>query len=495
MLKKVIVFCAVILTAAVFISCGETETAQNNNDGQQNITQETAVNDEPGEQIDMSVTPELPDIQFDGYAFNFINTENDSVTWLLTMLEAEEETGDIFPDAVYRRNRTIEERYNIVLNETLVADLGQVNSRARTVIAAGGEEYDLYMLNAGDALGRAQDGSLIDYKSIPYVDLDKRYWDQDMVRDFSLANRLFVMSGDFNFTNYSATTVMFFNKQMHSNLQLDDPYKLVHDGKWTFEKFHEMAKTSSRDLDGNGIFNQHDQYGYMSLNFLLYPAFIIAGDEKFLVKDPDDDTPFLNVGTERFSNVYHKILDIMHDGDLLYDADLPGRDHRHQDVMFPGNQALFWTELMNWAKILRDMEADFGILPHPKYNETQEGYHSVVFGASYMAVPSTTRDLMRTGIILEALCAESRKSVMPVYYESVLKTKTARDDESGAMLDIIFSGRNYEQGHLFFGSTVFDPFNTMARANNGDLSAYVERNESRIVTAIDRVLDKFYELE
>jgi len=492
--KKIIAFFAVILAAAIFISCAGGENAQNNNE--QNNAQEN----EPGElsslpeEIDMSVTPELPDIQFDGYTFRILNTENDSVTWLLTQLEAEEENGDTFNDAVYRRNRIVEERYNIIISETLVTNYGNVNTTARNSIRAGSDDYDIYMLQAGDALNLAQDGSLIDYKSIPHIDLSKRYWDQDMARDLSLGNRLFVFSGDFNFTPYSATIVMFFNKKMHSDMQLPDVYQLVREGAWTFDRFHEMARLAVRDLDGNGVFDQHDQYGFLSLSFLLYPSFIIASGERFLTKDADD-MPYLSVGGERFTSVYHKILDIMHDGNLLYDANLSGRDHRHQDFMFPGNQALFWTELINWAKILRDMEADFGMIPHPKFNESQDMYHSIVFGPSFMLVPSTTADLSRTGIVLEALCAESRRSAMPAYYDVQLQTKTARDEESGEMLDIIFSNRKYELGQLFFGGQVFDPFNSMATANNGDIGAYIERNESRIETAIERMIDRLSEVD
>ena len=494
--RKTIILLILIILTITAVSCAEAENTQDGGGQQENNNQENSGDTISGQadETDMFFTPELPDMHFEGYTFNILNTENDSVTWLLTQLESEEETGEAFNDAVYRRNRIAEEKYGINISETLVVDYGQVNSNARRIIRAGGEDYDLYMLQAGDALSMAQDGSIVDYRDIPNVDLSKGYWDRDMVRDLSLGERLFVFSGDFNFTPYSATIVMFFNKKLHSDLQLPDVYQSVRDGKWTFDAFHNMAKTASADLDGNGVFNQYDQYGYMSLNFLLYPSFIISGGENFLKKNADD-MPVLSVDGERFTSVYHKILSIMHDGNLLYDADLAGRDHRHQDVMFPGNQALFWSELMNWAKILRDMEADFGILPHPKFNDTQEGYHSVVFGPSFMLVPSTSGDLARTGVILEALCAESRKTVMPAYYDIQLQTITTRDEESGEMLNIIFSNRTYELGQLFFSGQVFDPFNTMARANNGDVGSYIDRNADRIETAIERVVERLAEVD
>jgi hypothetical protein len=297
-----------------------------------------------------------------------------------------------------------------------------------------------------------------------------------------------MLAGDFSFTHYSATMVIFFNKRLNEDYGLGNPYAQVKDGKWTFDAFHGFAKQTVTDLNGDGRMDKDDRYGYMSLTFLLYPAFMTGANEPYILKDASD-TPYLNIGSERFIQAYHKMIGIMHDGDLLYDADLPGRDHRDQDSMFPGNQTLFWTELMNWSKILRDMEADFGILPHPKYDEVQANYRCMVAGSIYMGVPITNLDLDRTGVILEALSAESRKSVMPVYYDTVLKTKISRDDESGEMLDIIFAARSYDLADSAWGGQVYGPFNNLARGNDGDVASFLDKNQDRIAAAIEKTLD------
>ena len=51
-------------------------------------------------------------------------------------------------------------------------------------------------------------------------------------------------------------------------------------------------------------------------------------------------------------------------------------NHRVQEIMFPNNQALFWNENIAWAKALRDMETDFGIIPAPKLDEEQDRYYN-----------------------------------------------------------------------------------------------------------------------
>ena len=492
--RKSIIFIASLLAAAIFVSCAPADDRETEGDVDIRTNETTPEEIAPDEDAWLAaVTPDLPDIRFDGFEFRILNTENDSVPWLLTQLEAEELTGDPFSDAVYLRNRAIEDRFDILIRETAVADYGVVSSMARRGIQAGDDEFDLYMLPRDQALGFARDGFLIDYFNIPHVDLSRIYWDQNMAADLSINNRLFTMAGDFSFTHYSATMVMFFNKALHADLALEDPYQMVRDGRWTFDAFHQMARTAVRDLNGDGIMDERDQFGYLSLYPLAYPTFMFAAGERYMRKDADD-RPVLSIGGERWVTAFLAIMDIMLDGDLFFCAEVAG-NHRLQDVMFPNNQALFWTELMNWAMILRGMEADFGILPHPKLDEVQENYYSVVWGCTFMGVPITTQDLARTGVIIEALSAESRRTVMPVYYDVVLSTVIARDDESGEMLDIIFANRVYDLALQFFEGVIVSPFNTQAhRRGNADIASILEANVNRMERQIQSLMDRFDEL-
>jgi len=494
--KKLSVLLIAVLTAAIFAACGPNGNEADNNytNGGDVTTPMTDITNEIDEEAARlaALTPNLPDITFDGHHFRILNTENSAMPWMLTVLDEEGLTGEMFSDAVYHRNRRVEQEFDVVISETRLGNMGMVRDRARQDIMSGYAEIDLYMLTNNDVFALAQDGFLICYHSIPHIDLSRIYWDQDMQRDLTISNRLFTMNGDFTFTHYSATMVLFFNKGLHQNFGLDCPYELVRQGRWTLSAFHEMARQAYADLDGNGIFDHNDQFGYLAITHIGVPALLAGAGEVYLTTDQAESRPVLNVGTQRFVNAYHAILDILHDSHLFFNAD---HNHRLQDVMFPNDQALFWTELMNWASILREMETDFGILPHPMLDETQAVPRSAVSGTNFMAVPSTTVDINRTGVILEALSAYSRQMVMPVYYDVVLSTVIARDDESGEMLDIIFANRVYDPAIQFFGSLVFTPFNALVQANNRDVSAFVDANSVRIETQIQSVMDRFWELD
>ena len=483
---------ALLLVCSVIIplnSCGgekksnsETPNAENQPAG------DDAQNDGAEENATVIPEPELPDIKFNGYKFRIINTKPDSVTWLLTQVTSGEETGDVFNDAVYRRNRQIEARYDIEIFEIVANDPGDAKSKGQKSAKSGSDDYDLIYAYIGDSLSMAQTGLLWEVNQIPYIDLTKPWWDKDVVNDLSFSHRLYGIAGDFCFAHYSAVMPMFFNKKMLADFGLESPYQLVRDGKWTLDKFADLSKGASVDVDGNGKWDQNDQYGFMSLNFLVYPSFMLSAGEKFVRKDADD-VPYFAAGSQRFVDVYEKIVDILNAGDhRFFDADAAG-NHRYQDFMFPGNQVLFWHELMNWSKILRDMESDFGIIPTPKYDEAQQIYYSRVFNATMMAIPVTVGDIEREGIILEALCAESLKSVKPVYYDTMLKTKISRDEESGEMLDIIFANRVYDMGYLYWEGSVLGPYTAMAKTGKKEVASYVEKSQSKAAAAIQKTID------
>ena len=107
---------------------------------------------------------------------------------------------------------------------------------------------------------------------------------------------------------------------------------------------------------------------------------------------------------------------------------------------FMNGQGLFLTESIGKAHIMREMRDDFGILPYPKYDEAQESYQTYICDGNTtgFSIPITA-DAEKSGMILNALNALGMSDVRPEYYDRALKGKAARDNDSVAMLDIIFN--------------------------------------------------------
>ena len=50
-------------------------------------------------------------------------------------------------------------------------------------------------------------------------------------------------------------------------------------------------------------------------------------------------------------------------------------------------------------------------------------------------------DAESVGVMLEALCAEGHREVLPVYYEQIRKLKLSQDPQSHEIMDMIKAGR------------------------------------------------------
>ena len=145
------------------------------------------------------------------------------------------------------------------------------------------------------------------------------------------------------------------------------------------------------------------------------------------------------------------------------------------------------------------MDDEFGILPEPKFNESQKEYRSFVNGSSAMiCVPATVRSADREciSVILEALASESYKIVTPVFVEKLLKRKLTRDSESQDMIDYIVRFRVYDMGYVYMyngvGSYVRDLLVQKSTSIANTFKSYKTRARKeieKVVAAFDKSLE------
>ena len=160
--------------------------------------------------------------------------------------------------------------------------------------------------------------------------------------------------------------------------------------------------------------------------------------------------------------------------------------------MFENNQALFNNSTFFYISALRSMEADFGIIPYPKYDEIQDGYFSRVEGGRASAVPVTATDTEMISVIMEAMSSASYDLVIPAYYEIALKGKVSRDAESEDMLDIIMNGRIYDLGDTYWCDQLRDGvFEPMFKANNRNFVSKMEAAKPKLDEAIGKAIAAF----
>jgi hypothetical protein len=163
--------------------------------------------------------------------------------------------------------------------------------------------------------------------------------------------------------------------------------------------------------------------------------------------------------------------------------------------MFKAGQALLYFHSLSKIDTLRDMEIDFGVLPYPKLDENQDKYSSFIdLHNPFMGVPKTVSNLERTGAIIEDLSYLSSKYLVPAYYDTTLKTKFARDEESIEMLDIIRDGIVFDFGCVYDVSTAFI-FQNQINANKREYVSAIEKAMNAAQRNLDKIIQAYEDAE
>ena len=472
-------------------SCANTNEEKGNTENSadevnQGVTEEATTDIE-------EVVYSVPDSNFNGEEFHFLTRMETTPYWNDLDFQAEEETGEAFNDAVYKRNRIVEDKLNITITETHITD---VIGSARKAIRAGDDVYDVVVTQSQNAGVLAADGLLIDLYQIPNLDLSARWWDQNFNSSMSIMKKLYFSCGDINTVDNEATWCVFFNKVMESNLGLDNHYELVRSGKWTIDQMHRYAVEATKDLNGDGVLDPTDQWGMVNQYECMMA--MLMGSGKTITTKNADDIPELSMNNESSINILTRIHDWLNDKAAQIKAD----DYygKYTDVWtevnvgcFIQDRALYYMGPMTTVHMFRAMDSSFGIIPLPKYDEAQTEYYSPIQynNASVITVPVTNMDLERTGIVLTSMAAESINTVTRAYYDVTLKRKLARDNDSSEMLDMIFGNRIYDIGFTYNWGALQSFYENLVKKTPLDFTSQYEKNEPKIIKAMEKTIEEF----
>lgn len=409
----------------------------------------------------------------------------------------EEEDGDIVDDAVYKRNLDVSERFNVVFKYNY--DDTQ-NTTYETpgiqAIRAGDHANDILALHGAHVYHNALQGLFLDWnKNAKYNDFTAPYWDQGFVENNAFAGKLYGITGSITYTNIGGAFCIFFNKEICDNYGMKYPYQSVLDGKWTFDQYLEMSETATYDLNGDGrIEPSSDQLGLYSSTW-RFPigAFYMAGDR--IITLDNEGVPELTAYNERTNVILERIKNYC-TGDNVYLMDLNGQ---YDGNLFRQERALFLGAQVSNLEGYRDIEAEIGVIPYPKYDDTTESYYSLIdAGMSVFSLPITASnaDLEMISTITEALAYEGHRDVIPAYFETALKTKYSRDNESEDMLQMIFESRYVDYG--FFDATINWDLSYIGRSMlmvNKNFTSFYEGIRKSTERQLQSVYEEYLKLE
>ncbi len=479
---------SLMLAAMMFIaalsSCGErtpADTARASDDTA--APESTEVLDER-----LAADDELGSYDFDAYTFRIVTSDNHTKHYFV-----EESDGDVVNDALFKRNQTVEERFNCEIR--VISDTGFRETAIFTnSIAAAEDAVDLICWQAIGLGGYVTGDLFMNWYDIPGVNFEKPWWSDSNIEHLTFGDYCPIAIGDLMLSALGGTYCVYYNKTRGLDYGIPDMYEVVNDGKWTFDYLIAAAKDICKDLNGNSSADEGDYFGFASDTYSNINAYMWAFDNPIYTKDKEELVFSLNV--EKSAAIAEKLVNAF--------TVNPGFSVGPMDVfnygidLFARRQALFANGCIGHSlSKLRDLEDDYAILPYPKWDENQEDYYTMVDGShQVMAVPVTVSDPEKIGVIVEALCAESYKQVVPAYYDVALKLKGARDDESIEMLDRIVASRVFDFGYIYDnwqGASFI--LQELVWSRSADFASLWASRESAIRAHYDSVIDYFADRE
>ena len=404
---------------------------------------------------------------------------------------AEEETGDDMNDAVYQRNALVEEhtgadlQFTVSTRSTSGADQNEETSLIRTLIQSGDDTYDAFAHVQHTGMPTLIEEKLfVNWNDIPYVKLDNPWWYSNVKRDISFGNKIFCMTGDYNFYSFSTTECLAFNKTMMDELGLEYPYEMVFDGTWTHDKFVEYIKAGTSDLNGDGVMDRdNDRYGFGGWQYEQLQALFAGYGGEAIAKD-DNNMPVLNVDNQLTYTIIDKMLEIFDCEGAFFEGKTSGLD----DKMFREGRLLFNDSFLNHISNMRSLEnIDIGFVPFPKLDETQKEYYSRTANISGLTyIPITNTDLDMTGAVLEAMAYYSSSTIMPAYFDVILTIKSTRDIESEEMIPIIRNSSRFMDMVIGFTGS-----NIVTARNGNTLASHVAANKDVWNDKIDTLIELY----
>ena len=477
-LKRFFIALLAVLTVSTLVSCRNNDGSVSGDDASN--SNET-VYTENGETVkdDNYYFSDLSPERYDGYDFRILVRKTQTGTQYF-----EEPQEDIVDNAIYERNKAVENRYgiSISIHESSSHDY---DTSALNSILAGDDAYDIIFPHSRAAFTYAVQGACLNYNEISTIHLDKPWWSQDIVDSCNINGRLFVLDGDISTSSLNAAMCMLFNKRIFDELGFDYPYETVKDGDWTFDEFAYYAKKGGADLNGDGVMTpEDDQFGFGAGGSWSAPINILYTGGQKIYSKTDDGLLELSLYSNKTVDIYDEYFSLMKNDSCASIGVTP----------FSEGRVMILAGSLADVKTCRSMDDEFGVIPYPKFADDDEYATVTNGGAPLLIIPITVSDAERTGAITEALCAYGSKLVIPAFYDRALKTKYSRDDESEEMIDLIKNSIIFDVGYLAGGplnSTGYE----LANSTNQDFSSYYASRKESALDSLETFLEDYGGIE
>ncbi len=444
MKKALSLILAILLSASFVVSC--TEGTENTNTPNETSAADSSANGENTEAEEakpVRVSDGLTFTNYDGASFN-VYTANviAGIENSLTINYAAEQTGEIVNDTLFARDLFIKEKYNVDFKIECDNTTSDVVGMLSKNIAAADDVYQMILHDqAVVAKGLSMSGNAYPLNMISTIKLGEEYWMPELNAAGKIGNSTYFTASAISPRLYGSAYITMFNRDMATNLGIENLYQVVNDGRWTFDKLCELSRVAVNDENGDGQVKGDgtDQIGIASDCFempVLGAGFHFIENQNGELRCCCED--------EKLVSFMQKVAAFFTE-EGIFSSGTKGID---MDACINNGKTLFFVVCSFALDEYRSLDYDYGILPSPKYDENQEEY--VEFSQPWVAmtpvIPITVvgEELEMSGDLTNAMAAYGYDYIEEAAFENVVCYKGARDEESAQIIDKIFENITFE---------------------------------------------------
>ena len=257
------------------------------------------VTTEPEETKIPSGLPETMDLK--GYTITFYGKNTKGAY-------AEEETGDLLNDEIYARNRRLNEQYNFNIAEILPKNQTDPTKEVLATVQAGDDAYQVLVDGPNRFVSYINAGLLFDMSTLKYQDYTQPWWSEDITKSLSFGGKVLMSCNSFILSARTWIYQPIVNTDLleANGMKIADYYNMVREGKWTLDEFIKMIKQGNADLNGDGVRDHNDRYGFLTER---YGGYVLGIGTGWAIANKDDkDMPIITAATESGIVLWDKLV-------------------------------------------------------------------------------------------------------------------------------------------------------------------------------------------
>jgi len=452
-------------------------------------------NENPGEEkLWLDNLPE--DLDLEGAEIKFIIGESDPPQTLSARsIAVEEDDGDIVNSAIYNRNARIEDRLNCKITLVEAVQAGMQDT-VTPVLMAGDDDYDVLGGRQHDDIDLCLEGYCLNLNTLSeyggdYIEVDQKWWGTEYIRRMNYKDQLYWLTGVLSLRFISGARCIAVNSDIYDKFILEkygNIYEIVKEGRWTLDLLAEMASLGYSDTNGDDKANKGDVFGLnIGIGDDMVDAYAYAYGVRYSTENADGSITFNLVDTNAdYLNFMNKITEVRQSKYSFHADGTAGPTFEDNELLFQSSRIQYFE--LNY----REMESDFYVVPLPMKNEGDEYVTTIHDGNLLFAISYCTPQIAQTAAVLEAMAAESYRSVMPNYYDTALKYKYTRDDNAADVIDLIRDSITTDFGYIwgrYIGCLYFSRRNV-----GGGVVSSMKKEQSKWLTNFQNLITEFEEM-